>query len=61
MRAFLDFLKDETASAAVETGLITSLLGVACVTALSDLGEQLATVFNYITAVLAAAIGGGYA
>lgn len=58
MRQLLDFLIDESATAAVETGLITSLIGVATVTALSDLGQELAAVFHYITAVLAAAISG---
>lgn len=56
MRSFAHFLSDEQGTSAIETCLITSLMGAALITALSDLGKELAAVFNYITAVLATAL-----
>jgi Flp pilus assembly pilin Flp len=60
MHQFLEFLRNEDASAAIETGLLTSLIGVVSITALSDLGKQIAAIFRHITAVLSATTGGIY-
>ena len=56
MRLFLDFMKDEDGAAAIETGLVTSVVGLATVTALTDVGHQLAALFTYISSVIANAL-----
>ncbi len=52
----LNFLNNEDGAAAIETGLVTSLVGVASVAALTDVGHQLAALFSYIASVIATAL-----
>ena len=49
---FKAFLSDESGATAIEYGLITALIGVVAIAALSEMGDALAAVFGRITSVL---------
>ena len=46
---FTEFLRDETGATAIEYGLIAALVSVAAVTALTDVGNALKTLFGTVT------------
>jgi len=51
VKAFMD---DENGVTAIEYGLIASLIGVAIVTAVGGVGDQLKLMFNYVVTQLSA-------
>ena len=53
------FLSDEEGVTAIEYGLIAALIAVVIIAAVSDVGQNLNTVFNTIAGNLSAATGGG--
>jgi pilus assembly protein Flp/PilA len=46
---FTEFLRDETGATAIEYGLIAGLVSVAAVTALTDVGSSLNSLFNTVS------------
>ena len=52
MRLIGRFLRDEHGATAVEYGLIVSMIGLALVVALGDLGQALAGIFSDVTRVI---------
>ena len=53
------FVRDEDGATAIEYGLIAALVSVACIAALSALGDSLNTIFNMVSSELTSAAGGG--
>jgi pilus assembly protein Flp/PilA len=51
------FLKNEDGATAIEYGLIAALIGVAIITAVGLVGDELKTTFNTIDTKLGAANG----
>jgi pilus assembly protein Flp/PilA len=49
---FLQFLRDEEGATAVEYGLIAALIAVAIILAVTNVGEQLAAIFQRIATAL---------
>lgn len=54
MKFFKNLLRDEAGATAIEYGLIAALIAVACITALSQLGGNLASTFSSVSS----AVGG---
>lgn len=52
MRTFIRFYADESAATAIEYGLITSLVAIAIITAVSTLGTKLSDLFGNVSAKL---------
>jgi len=50
MKTLARYLKDETGATAIEYGLITALVAVAIITALSTLGSNAAATFDKVSA-----------
>ncbi|MFL6708422.1 MAG: Flp family type IVb pilin [Massilia sp.] len=50
--AIKSFIADETGVTAIEYGLIAALVGIAIVTAATDLGKQLITTFGKVVTAL---------
>ena len=55
----ISFVKDEDGATAIEYGLIAALVSVACIAALSTLGDSLNDIFNMVSSELTSAAGGG--
>ncbi len=53
------FVRDEDGATAIEYGLIAALVSVACIAALSALGDSLNAIFNMVSSELTSAAGGG--
>ena len=51
-----DFAKDESGATAIEYGLIAALVSVAAVTALTNVGTSLDTMFTSVSTTLNAAV-----
>ena len=49
---FSRFMKDETASTAIEYGLIVSLISIAAIAAFSSVGTKLSRTFGFVAAQL---------
>ena len=49
MRAFLDFLKDETGATSIEYALVASGVAMAIILAVNSLGSALSTKFEAIS------------
>lgn len=43
-----NLLRDEAGATAIEYGLITALIGIAIITALDSLGDELSTTFSTV-------------
>lgn len=54
--AFSSFLKDESGATAIEYGLIAALVSVAAITALTAMGESLASMFGFVSTELEKAV-----
>ena len=52
----LVFLEDESGVTAIEYALVCGLISVACISAVTTVGNTLLTVYNGITAALAPAL-----
>ena len=52
---FRRFVRDELGATAIEYGLLAALLGVALVTAMSGLGNQMKTTFNTTSSSMSSA------
>ena len=50
MKTLARYIKDETGATAIEYGLITALVAVAIITALSTLGSNAAATFDKVSA-----------
>ena len=50
MKTFVKFAKCESGATAIEYGLIAALIGVAIITAVKSVGNNLTTTFNNIAA-----------
>ncbi len=53
------FLTDEEGATALEYGLLAALIAAAIVASVTNLGQVILNAFNFITAAMQAAIGGG--
>lgn len=53
------FLSDEEGATALEYGLLAALIAAAIVVSVTNLGQVILNAFNFITAAMQAAIGGG--
>lgn len=53
------FLTDEDGATALEYGLLAALIAAAIVASVTNLGQVILNAFNFITAAMQAAIGGG--
>jgi pilus assembly protein Flp/PilA len=53
------FLADEEGATALEYGLLAALIAAAIVASVTNLGQVILDAFNFITAAMQAAIGGG--
>ncbi len=53
------FLADEEGATALEYGLLAALIAAAIVASVTNLGQVILNAFNFITAAMQAAIGGG--
>ncbi len=51
-----EFAKDESGATAIEYGLIAALVSVAAVTALTNVGQSLNTMFGKVSSTLDAAV-----
>jgi pilus assembly protein Flp/PilA len=49
------FIADESGATAIEYGLIAALVAVAAIVALTNLGDQLSTIFNTVKSTMASA------
>ena len=49
------FVRDETGATAIEYGLLAALLGVALLTAMNGLGNQMKTTFNTTSSSMSSA------
>ena len=49
------FITDESGATAIEYGLIAALVAVAAIVALTNLGDQLSTIFNTVKSTMASA------
>ncbi len=54
----IEFVRDEDGATAIEYGLIAALVSVACIAALSALGDSLTSIFNMVSSELTSAAGG---
>ncbi len=54
---FKSFLEDESGATAIEYGLIAALVSVAAVTALTNVGTSLSSMFEKVSSDLDAAVG----
>ena len=52
MKTLIYFLKEEDGATAIEYGLIAALISVACIGAMSTLGQNLSTLFSSVGASL---------
>jgi pilus assembly protein Flp/PilA len=52
MRSFVKLLKDESGATAIEYGLIAALVSVAAITALTQMGTSLRSIFNVVSTEL---------
>ena len=52
----IGFIKDEDGATAIEYGLIAALVAVACITALSAMGDSLVAIFEEVSTQLDTAI-----
>ena len=52
----IGFIKDEDGATAIEYGLIAALVAVACITALSAMGDSLVAIFEEVATELDGAI-----
>ena len=52
----IEFIKDEDGATAIEYGLIAALVAVACITALSAMGDSLVAIFEEVSTQLDTAI-----
>ncbi len=52
----IGFIKDEDGATAIEYGLIAALVAVACITALSSMGDSLVAIFEEVSTQLDTAI-----
>ena len=52
----IGFIKDEDGATAIEYGLIAALVAVACIAALSSLGDSLVLIFEEVSTELDTAI-----
>ena len=50
MSKFIRFMKDESGATAIEYGLITALIAVAIITALTTLGDGVSGTFDTVAA-----------
>ncbi len=53
------FLKDDSGATAIEYGLIAALVAVAAITAMTELGDGLVTIFETVASELTTAASGG--
>jgi pilus assembly protein Flp/PilA len=53
MRTLILFVRDDSGATAIEYGLIAALISVAAITAMTNLGTQLSTLFGNISSNLA--------
>lgn len=51
-------LNDESGATAIEYGLIAALVSVAAITALTNMGSSLKTMFTTVSSALGTAVGG---
>ncbi len=54
----IEFVRDEDGATAIEYGLIAALVSVACIAALTALGDNLTTIFEMVSSELTSAAGG---
>ncbi|MDT7040999.1 Flp family type IVb pilin [Candidatus Nitronereus thalassa] len=59
MVQILKFLTDEEGATALEYGLLAALIAAAIVASVTNLGQVILNAFNFITAAMQAAVGGG--
>jgi len=60
MKIFLkDVMQDQSGATAIEYGLIASLIAVAAITAMSNLGSQVDATFNSTSAAMSSANSAG--
>ena len=52
MKTVIRFIKEEDGATAIEYGLIAALISVACIGAMSTLGQNLSTLFSSVGASL---------
>ena len=52
------FVRDEDGATAIEYGLISALVSVAAIGALTAMGNSLSTMFNTVSSALSGAAGG---
>lgn len=57
MKIIAKLLKDENGAAAIEYALIVSLIAMACVVALKNVGQEVSNTFNSIASALDSANG----
>ncbi|GGD78069.1 Flp family type IVb pilin [Croceicoccus mobilis] len=55
MKLFNEILNDESGATAIEYGLIAALIAVACITALTAVGNSLSNTFDEVDTSLAGA------
>jgi pilus assembly protein Flp/PilA len=49
------FIADESGATAIEYGLIAALVAVAAIVALTNLGDQLGSIFNHVATTMGSA------
>ncbi|MDE1468322.1 Flp family type IVb pilin [Aurantiacibacter sp. D1-12] len=54
-RTFTSLFKDETGATAIEYGLIATLVSIAAITAMQNLGNELSTTYNSVETKVQAA------